>query len=150
MRELFSKDGAKIIKQFVSKDGNGIMQVFDKANNMLIHSEITKKSDNSILSKVLNYMTGKAQVFALQKLEQNNSTMSVLFKTNFQNPKDLKIKDGEFFHCVSGKLEQKASVSYNPVNKGIRGKNMLDNKLYTETNIFNSKQKSSNQTNCKS
>jgi len=112
------------------------MQVFDKANpnNMLMHYQKNVRPDGSSLSKVYNYMTGKTQTFAVQKLEENNGFMSVLFK-NFQNP----VKEGEFIHCLSGKVQQRGPVSFHPVSKKVVPKNFTDNKLYLKTNIFNSK-----------
>ncbi len=131
VRQLLSKDGTRVINQFVQKDGSFIMQTFDKANNMLMHHEKNLRADGSFLSKVINYMTGKTQIFAVQRLEEKGSFMSALFK-NTNQP----IKEGEFLNVISGNISKKGNISLNPVNCGIVSK---DNSIYMRTNIFNSK-----------
>lgn len=136
-RQLASKDGSKIINQFATKEGNTFLQVLNTLNPAQILKQCSKtaKADGSFLSQVFDAVTGKGQIFAVQKLEKNNSFMSVLFKTTGATPP----KTGEFLHCVAGEVQKKAPIMYNQVNKGIMPKNMLDNRLYTSTNIFNSK-----------
>lgn len=131
-RDLVSKDGQKLIRQFAKQNGEVAVDVFERnSGNLVSCVRRTVKPDNSFISKVYD-ASGLKQLFALQKLgEKDNGTfMSALFK------RGASIKNGEFIHAVNKKVEARGGVTHMPFNNSLMPKN---NSLAMRTNIFNQK-----------
>lgn len=135
-RALASKDGSKIIHQFADKAGNVAVDTYEAGTNKVLKSSRKIiKNDTSYISRVIDYIQGKNQLFAVQKLgdKETGSFMSALFKW----PATQKAPSrGEFCHVLDSQMQKRGEVTYIPINKSIMPK---DSKLMTRVGIFNSK-----------
>ena len=129
VRDILSKDGSKIIRQFAQKNGTYAHDVFDRVTGTTLSwCRKTAREDGSFLSRVYD-ATGLKQFFAVQKIGEkgSGSFMGALFNSGIKN------KKGDFIYCVNKEVLRKGPVTYMPPGKTIMPK---DTKLLSRTNAF--------------
>lgn len=131
-RDMFSKDGAKTIRQFIYKNGDMALDTYDnRTGKIVFQTRTSNKQNGSRLTKAYDYAKQKGITIAQQILGDGKAKMQVLLQ---HQPNQTPKPTGDFFHIVDKNLDKKGKVTYIPVNKSIMTP-MMD--LSTRVSIFN-------------